>query len=362
MRISRLRAFNLRKIRLLDISPSKGLNLIFGDNGSGKTTLLEAIHILHSGKSFRPSRFQDLVTLGEQQFGVRGDVCFQDRRVGVEQSFKVQKEHLSTNIEIDERVVTSASVLAKAFPLLIVEPNSFGIVDGGPRLRRSLLDRATFHVEQDFLRSSRNYAYALTQRNRLLKANARANQLGFWGEELARHGEEISVARMRCVDALNQQFEAGHEINGVLGQIRLKYRKGWKEGIALKEALAFNVSREVAAGMTLNGPHKAEIEILVGGSGVARTASRGQIKTIVISIVAALSNYIFQAIGIRPVMLVDDFAAELDESMSSLVLRTMSKTDSQVFITSINNHATKNTLLEIAGTFHVKQGSVNSHL
>ena len=147
----------------------------------------------------------------------------------------------------------------------------------------------------------------------------------------------------------------------VLGQIRLKYRKGWKEGIALKEALALNVSQETASGMTLSGPHKAEIEIQVGGTGVARTASRGQIKTIVISIVAALSKYIFQGIGIRPVLLVDDFAAELDDLMCSLVLRMMSKTNSQVFITSISNHSTKNTLLDVAGTFHVKQGSVNTH-
>jgi DNA replication and repair protein RecF len=360
MRISRLRAYNLRKIQLLDISPSEGINLIWGANGSGKTTLLEAIHILHSGKSFRPSRFPDLVTLGEQQFGVRGDVYFQDGRADIEQCFKVQKERLSTNIEINAQVVTSASVLAKAFPLLIVEPNSFGIVDGGPRLRRSLLDRATFHVEQGFLKSARNYTYALAQRNRLLKANARASQLGFWGEELARYGEEINAARTRCVDALNQQFNSGHEMDDVLGQIRLKYRKGWKEDIALKEALALNLPQEVASGITLIGPHKAEIEIQAGGSGVARTASRGQIKTIVISIVAALSKYIFQAIGIRPVMLVDDFAAELDDSMCSLVLRVMSETHSQAFISSINDHTTKNTLHEIAATFHVKQGSVKT--
>jgi DNA replication and repair protein RecF len=360
MRISRLRAYNLRKIRLLDISPSEGINLIWGANGSGKTTLLEAIHILHSGKSFRPSRFPDLVTQGEQQFGVRGDAFFQDNRASIAQSFKVQKTSLSTNIEVNAQVVTSASVLAKAFPLLVVEPNSFGIVDGSPKLRRSLLDRAAFHVEQDFLYNSRNYAYALTQRNRLLKANARANQLDYWEEELARYGEEISVARTRCVDALNQQFTSGHEIDDVLGQIRLKYRKGWKEGVALREALALNMSQEVASGMTLVGPHKAEIEIQVGGSGVAKTASRGQIKTIVISIVAGLSKYIFQAIGISPVMLVDDFAAELDDLMSSLVLRMIKKTNSQIFITSINNHSEKNTLLEIAGTFHVKQGAVNT--
>ena len=361
MRISRLRAYNLRKIRLLDISPSAGINLVWGSNGSGKTTVLEAIHILHSGKSFRPSRFSDLVTEGEQRFGVRGDVCLRDREANSELSFKVQKELLSTQIEVNEQPVNSASVLVKAFPLLIVEPNSFGVVDGGPRLRRSLLDRATFHVEQDFLGISRSYIYALAQRNRLLKANAKANQLGFWGEELARYGEEINFARIRCIQALNQHFNSGHEMDAVLGQIQLKYRKGWKEGVALKDALTSNVPQETLSGMTLNGPHKAEIEIQVGGSGVARTASRGQIKTIVISITAALSKYIFQAVGIRPVLLVDDFAAELDDLMCALVLRMMGETNCQIFLTSINKPIIKNAPLDLAGVFHVEQGAVNSH-
>ncbi len=361
MRISRLRAYNLRKIRSLDISPSEGINLIWGGNGCGKTTLLEAIHFLHSGKSFRSSRFLDLVTQGEQQFGVRGDVYFKEVQANRERSFKVRKEHLSTDIEVDQKTVTSASVLAKAFPLLIIEPTSFGFVEGGPRLRRSLIDRATFHVEQEFLMNSRKYTYALNQRNRLLKANAGAIQLNFWAEQLAHHGEEISEARMRCIAALNDEFNSGHELDDVLGKVQLKYRKGWKDGIALTEALETNMSRETRAGVTSTGPHKAEVEILVGGSGVARTASRGQIKTIAISIIAALSKYMFQATGIRPILLVDDFAAELDDSMSSLVLRILSKTNCQVFITSINRQPTETSLLEVPGMFHVKQGSVCPH-
>ena len=360
MQISRLRAYNLRKIRLLDITPTAGINLIWGSNGSGKTTLLEAIHTLHSGKSFRSGRFLDLVTHGEHQLGVRGDVKFQNLENDSALTFKVQKANLSTTIKINDLPITSAAVLAKAFPLLVVEPSSFGILEGGPRVRRSLLDRATFHVEQDFLENSRRYVQALSQRNRLLKTNAKTSQLGFWGEELARFGEEIHLARSRCVKALNSVFFSGTEIDNVLGQIQLNYKQGWKDGLTLNEALRLNLSQEIRSGMTLSGPHKAEIEILVGGGGVARTASRGQIKTVVISIIAGLVHYMFQAIGFRPIILVDDFAAELDDFMCSLTLKMMRETKAQIFLTSINNQFIKDSLFEAEGMFHVEQGVVNA--
>lgn len=343
------------------MTPTAGINLIWGSNGSGKTTLLEAIHILHCGKSFRSGRFLDLVTQGEQQFGVRADVEFSNQEEKFAQSFRVQKANLSTVIEVNDQPVTSASVLAKAFPLLLVEPSSFGIVEGGPRVRRSLVDRATFHVEPDFLKNSRSYAYALSQRNRLLKAYATTSQLSFWSEELSRYGEEIHAARSRCVCALNRTFASGTETNAVLGQIQLNYKRGWSEGTTLNDALRHNVVREKRSGMTLTGPHKAEIEIQIADRGVARIASRGQIKTVVISIIAGLANYMFQAMGFRPIVLVDDFAAELDEFLCSRALSIMRQTKAQIFLTSIDNLSEKFSPFESLSLFHVEQGTVHAH-
>lgn len=344
------------------MAPAAGINLFWGSNGSGKTTVLEAIEILHSGKSFRSGRFLDLVTHGERQFGIRGDVEFSSREAGAGHHIKVIKANLSTTIEVNDLPVTSASALAKIFPLLIVEPSSFGIVEGGPRVRRSLVDRAMFHVEPDFLKQSKSYIYALNQRNRLLKINAPVSQLVFWAEELARYGEHIDAARGRCIQAINQTFATGSETDEAIGQIHLRYKRGWKSGVTLNEALKQNLAQETRSGMTQSGPHKAEIEILTEGRGVARIASRGQIKTIVISIIAELAKYIFQAIGVRPIVLVDDFAAELDEFLCALTLKIMRQTKAQVFLTSITNRSVSFSSLEDLCMFHVEQGNVSASI
>jgi DNA replication and repair protein RecF len=213
-------------------------------------------------------------------------------------------------------------------------------------------------VEQDFLKNSRSYLYALVQRNRLLKSRFHSSQLVFWNEELARTGEEVHSSRLRCIQALNSTFAAGVAINEELGRIRLNYRQGWKEGIPLIESFRQNQQQEISSGLTMSGPHKAEIEIQVGGGGVARIASRGQIKALVICIIAALVNYIFSVIGFRPIVLVDDFAAELDDFMRSLTLKMLGDSKAQVFLTSIDNHLANSTSLDILSTFHVEHGNV----
>ena len=351
-------AYNLRKIKALEIAPLPGINLFWGENGSGKTTLLEAIHFLHAGKSFRTNRFNELVSHGEQQFGVRGDVAFLIDPIERPRSFKIEKTRQSTHIEVDGSSVTSASVLAKSLPLLIVEPSSFGIVEGGPRIRRSLIDRASFHVEPDFLKNTRGYSYALHQRNQLLKTRAQVKQLFFWNEELARYGEALTVSRNRCVAALNEVFAAGTPIDDIVGNIQLKYRQGWKETLSLSEAIRQNQSQELVAGTTSAGPHKAEIEIQAGGSGLARIASRGQIKIVVLMMISALVDYIYKMAGYRPVVLVDDFSAELDGFMRQMALNLLSQTKAQLFLTSIDDCVTITNGLNIEGRFHVEQGQV----
>lgn len=48
MYIKRLKAFNFKKFKALDIS-FENLNLIIGENESGKSTILQAIDLLLSG-------------------------------------------------------------------------------------------------------------------------------------------------------------------------------------------------------------------------------------------------------------------------------------------------------------------------
>lgn len=353
MHIRTIRAQNLRKIRTLDVNPSPALNFIWGANGSGKTTLLEAIHLLNAAKSFRSSGFKDLVSHEEQHFGVAGEL---QAASGDCRNVRIQKTERTTRIEVDGQAVTSAAVLATNFPLLLVDPHSFGIVEGGPRVRRSLIDRAVFHVEPDFIKSVRAYLTGLTQRNALLKTRQRSSELDYWNQEVASSGERVHQARLRCIQYLNESLGREGVLDQVLGKISLKYRQGWREGSTLLESLERQNNAEWQTGQTLSGPHKAELIIQTRGDLLARTASRGQIKAVVIAMMVTLSEYIHDSRAIRPVLMIDDFGAELDDLMVGLTLKMVRSTGAQTFLTTIHSQLAKSMLAPMDAMFHVEQG------
>ena len=68
MNITNLNINNFRNIKELEIKPSEGINIIFGENAQGKTNLLESIWLFSGFRSFRGSKETDLIRFGEDFF------------------------------------------------------------------------------------------------------------------------------------------------------------------------------------------------------------------------------------------------------------------------------------------------------
>ena len=358
MIISRLRAQNLRKINNLSVDLGPRFNVVWGANGGGKTSFLESVHVLNAVKSFRTNRFEELVTHGQTWFGVAGEVVPAEEEDAESAAIRIIKERDSTRITVNQLPVTSAAGVASRFPLLVIEPHSFDIVEGGPRVRRSLLDRSVFHVEPDFVTLSRGYIQALTHRNALLRTGSRPAELEYWSRELASKGEAIDEARRRCVAFLNERFSRENPFSARIGSLGLRYRRGWKEDVGLLECLQRNQQAELQSGQTLSGPHKAELVILSEGQAMAKTASRGQLKALVFHLVGSLANYIYEGCKVRPVMVVDDFSAEFDDEMRALAIRMLRSCGGQVFLTTVHEQLARDALEPGDLLFHVEQGSV----
>ena len=358
MIITRLRAQNLRKISNLSVEPGPRFNLVWGANGSGKTSFLESVYFLNAVKSFRTNRFEELVSHGQTWFGVAGEVAPGVQEDAELAAVRIVKERESTRITVNQLPVTSAASVASRFPLLVIEPHSFDIVEGGPRVRRSLLDRSVFHVEPEFVALSRAYMQALANRNALLRAAGRPAELDYWSKELAAKGEAIDEARRRCVDFLNGRLSQENPFSARIGTLALRYRRGWRDDFTLLECLQRNQAAEVQSGQTLSGPHKAELVINSEGHSMAKTGSRGQLKALVFHLVGSLATYIFERSRHRPVMLVDDFSAEFDDEMRGLAIRMLRSTSAQVFLTTVHEHLAREALEAEDLLFHVEQGSL----
>jgi DNA replication and repair protein RecF len=338
MHVTRLELRHLRRFQEFRLDPAPGLNLITGDNGAGKTTVLEALHLMAYGRSFRGRVRDGLVRAGDA--GLEVFVEWQERagRGGAEErTRKAGLRHTGQDWtgRLDGTSVNQLGDLCAALAVVTFEPGSHALITGGGESRRRYLDWGLFHVEQDFLPVWRRFNRALKQRNALLKARARDAQLDAWDHELADAGVPLSRFRERYLDLLQLRFQPLlAELAPGLGDSRLEYAAGWRrEEMSLADALLLARERDLGAGYTSVGPHRADWRVSFGSLPGREALSRGQSKLTALAALLAQAEHHDEIHGEWPVVALDDLASELDRHHQGRVLARLQASGAQVFIT-----------------------------
>ncbi|MEM8578347.1 MAG: DNA replication and repair protein RecF, partial [Pseudomonadota bacterium] len=82
---------------------------------------------------------------------------------------------------------------------------------------------------------------------------------------------------------------------------------------ALRTALEDSQARDIAAGRTLIGPHRADLIGTYAAKGLpAKDCSTGEQKALLVSLILANARALTQQIGAPPLLLLDEVAAHLD--------------------------------------------------
>ena len=334
MRITRLDLQDVRSIPKARLAPAPGLNLLVGGNGAGKTSVLEAVHLLGYGRSFRGRVRDGLVRTGADALGIYvewNDAADRSPRAGLRHAGS------SWEARLDGETVTQMGDLCAAFAVATFEPTSHALVSGSAEPRRRYLDWGLFHVEPDYLRQWRRYIRALKQRNALLKARHAGAQLDVWDRELAEAGEPLQRHREAYVAALLPHLQAVTEqLVPTFGIAALSLHPGWKqEAMPLEDALLLGRERDLALGHTGVGPHRADWRVDFVARPGREPYSRGQAKLVALACLLAQARHLHEARGEWPVVLLDDFASELDASHRGRVLEQLLLDGAQVFMTGV---------------------------
>ena len=361
MQVTRLDLRHLRRFADVSLSPRPGLNLLVGENGAGKTRVIEGLHLMAYGRSFRGRVREGLVQAGAAALEVfvqwdepRSDGV-RTRRAGLRHSGSDWSGRL------DGEAVQQIGELCAALAVVTFEPGSHELVHGSSEVRRRFLDWGLFHVEPAFLRPWRRYARALKQRNMLLKQRVRDAQLDAWDAELAETGEELTEQRRRYIEALAPGFIAvAGELAPSLGAASLAYHPGWKrDELPLADALLLARVRDLAAGHTSVGPHRADWRPAFGAIPGRDALSRGQAKLAALSALLAQADFHAEVTGQQPVFALDDLASELDRSHQRRVLQRLAERGSQVFVSGTEIPAAVSELGLAPRVFHVEQGTIS---
>lgn len=362
--LTRLTLTNFRNFRGLELELPPGVVVLYGGNAQGKTTLLEAVYLLAIARSFRAENERELVNFAaarEREPALvgglldKGDApvsvyvgyqCIdrQDRRGGAiipppgaspatesagrpgSLGYAVQKQ-----IRVN-RVRKRAADLVGVIGVVLFSAEDIELVQGPPTGRRRYLDILISQGNPLYLKTLQRYYRVVKQRNRLLhllrEGRAGAAELEYWDAELAREGAALTWQRSVALQLLADLGAAHHRELGNPGQeFRLEYRPSVAPGAALaaaesnfRELLAARRPQERAAGRTTIGPQRDDFQLRVDGVDMSRFASRGEARTLALTLRLAEVSYLAAVRAEEPIVLLDDVLSEMDATRRRRVL------------------------------------------
>lgn len=337
---------NFRNIKEAEIELSPGVNVLIGNNAQGKTNALEGIYLMAAGKSFRTPRERDLVMFGEEYF--EAELLMEDIRREQELYFKAYSFESTKRRECKKNgvVLPRISELIGVFRAVLFCPEHLAIVKAGPSERRSFLDIAICQLRPVYLKSLQRFNKILAQRNALLKQLSEGSGdkglLEVYSEQLAKESALIYRTRYEYTKRLDEfvkrffrelsecTFGEGKETEIP----QLKYKNSMKSEESFSEMDAYesylrllteNEQKEIAAGMTLYGSHKDDIEIFLDGREARQFASQGQQRSIALAMKLGEGEISMEYSGEYPVFLFDDVLSELDPGRQRFLLSRLDK-------------------------------------
>jgi len=361
MTICNLRAFQFRNLADTNIVLHPLFNFFVGENGSGKTSVLEALFILGHGKSFRTINTEQIIQHHQDSFVV----TVNDNN---NNHFGFSKTNYASQIllKINGSKVSKLSDLVKNFAVQVVTPESFVLFFGGPKARRKFIDLGLFHVEPTFSLLWRDCTKILKQRNACLKSRSSVAiaTLDYWSNSFNELAIQVAQYRSHYVSLLTTELTTWLQLllPEYSNQVNIVYYQGWTAKKTLIDVLMDNYHREIKAGFSLAGPHRFDVKFEIDNCAVEHRLSRGQQKLFLLALTFAQTQLIAKVEQIKPILLIDDFGAELDDSSRQLLANAIRHLNCQVIITAIDEQVLKPIIPNNKNyhMFHMKHGEITA--
>lgn len=347
MQCTHIRVENFRNIKEADVSFTDGVNLLVGDNAQGKTNLLEAIYLCALGKTFRQAKDAEMVMFGQSESHIEQTFRDSQREQTIEMQLYTQGRRRVLHNGVS---LARTSQLLGNFRVVLFCPEHLSLVKDGPAERRNFLDVAISQLYPAYVRSLQKYNQLLKQRNSLLKLAETDRKtfddtVALWSAQLAHEAAYIASVRYEYVTQLNEHIQTFFEgMSGERETVQVRYmgkahiEEHMYADRAHCERAYMNLymshhDREIAAGSTLWGIHRDDLEIELNGKYARIFASQGQQRSIALAMKMAEGEICrSHSGGEYPVFLFDDVLSELDAGRRAYLLGEIR--DRQVIMTS----------------------------
>ena len=364
MKVKRIGFRNFRNLEDSEIFPCEGVNVIYGDNAQGKTNLIEALWLFCGGHSFRTAKDSEVIRWEKDFAALEMNFFGQGRDQRAELKIMSNKKLVTIN-GVEKN---TASSLIEKFCAVVFSPEHMNLIKRGPGERRRFVDSAICREKLQNAVILSKYNRMLNQRNTLLKDIVKRpsleDTLEIWDAQLVHYGALLIKRRLEEMKLLSEKAAVFH--SGISkGKEKLSVRYLSTENIGDGDSLETiqrkfaekceqNRKNDIHLGVTLSGPHRDDIEILINGKNAKSFASQGQQRSAVLSLKLAEAAVLKERMGEEPVVLLDDVLSELDNSRQDFLLNELKSC--QVFITCCEEQNKEQ--LKQGKIFYVENGKI----
>ena len=362
MYVQKVRLTNFRNYKTAEVELHSGVNLLHGSNGQGKTNLVEAINFFASLSSHRVAGHTPLIKQGEQSAIISLELAHDERELLLE--FELNSDS-PNRARLNKSPTQKPKDILGYLNAVIFAPEDLDIVKRDPTNRRAFIDQLIIQFTPRMLGVYSDYERVLKQRNTLLKS-ARAtgtkgdalSTLSAWDESLVKLGTEIISARVSIAAKLSPGLISNYQTiaksnneprmfikSSILGSLVFDGEEADdaeyletpdREEIAelFRDKLQRMRQKELERGITLVGPHRDDLVLILGSLPAKGYASHGESWSYALALRLASLEILRQESKLGdPILILDDVFAELDSDRRAK-LAELVQGNEQVIITA----------------------------
>lgn len=343
MKILEISYINFRNLKDKSIKLSPGINLFIGKNGQGKTSVVEAIYFNATGKSFRTSKYDEIISYNKTKTGCH--MKFMDKLSN--KSLAIKFDSQKKEYIFNKKKIAYEEYYGKVNIVSFI-PEDIELIMGAPSIRRRFFNSEISQSNEDYFYNIRKYKKLLKIRNRYLKDKDVKNEMyRIYEEEFIKYGSLIVKKRIEYVKNISillnlnyrKLFDNEKELclkySCFLGKVkRIELSEIQKK---FRESIVKNYKKEIKYGYSFVGPQKDDFIFFLNEKEAKSFSSQGEKKSIVFSLKLAELDMILKEKRENPIFIIDDLSSYFDKTRKDNIIKFLIKRNIQVMITSTEN-------------------------
>lgn len=365
MYIKKIKLHGFRNYESLNVTLTKGINIIYGENAQGKTNLLESIYVLGLTKSHRSFIDNNLINKDSDYLTIEGIV--NDNKL--DNKLNIYIDNKTKVLKYNNNSVKKISDYISIMNIIIFYPDDLELIKGSPQLRRKYINLELSQLYSNYFILINEYNKILKLRNEYLKKiNKKVSVDKNYIEILTGYliDKSIMIYKMRnkFIDKVNLYCSKIYKDIMGLDGFSIKYRPSIEIDINnhnlkeyLKEEYNKKLDYDIRLCSTNLGPHKDDIEFFLDDKNLKFYGSQGQQRVAVLALKLSEIEIFKKYRESTPILLLDDIFSELDDIKKNNLLKYISK-DIQTIITTTDLNNLDPKLIKKSKLFNINNGNI----